>query len=295
MLVVFTLLWAAAGIQLWKQQQAELAQAWHAAYAAAAAAASAVVRVPGAGVTRHLATSASAVAVSAGDSTQPRITNAAGKAAAAMAATPSGRARVLPLPALLTPLASGVRQRCRGAGEASQRCLHWLACLSGCGTQPRVRPGVCVATSCVRNPPPGRWQYDLITRQWQLQEAAWLRWLRLAASASATGALLLLAAAVLLSALNLQGLISPAHSWLYSRRVAALGASSGGLLSHGMWLSQVCVRVVVVGGFCRALRALRTPECVGRSRCWCCLPWPAQVPMVVRVVATALFEACIFG
>lgn len=68
---------------------------------------------------------------------------------------------------------------------------------------------------------------------WQLQEGLTRQLLRLTASIAATALLLLAAAAVLLSCLNLQGLIAASHSLIYIPRVAALSLP-GGPLAEGL-------------------------------------------------------------
>jgi hypothetical protein len=108
-LVAFQLLWAAAGIQLWRRQQALLDHAWHGSRA--------VLPPPAA---RHAPTRAqlpaahahAAAAAPAGH--EAAATNARLPAHAERAASGAG-ALALPARALMTPLALGVREDFQGA------------------------------------------------------------------------------------------------------------------------------------------------------------------------------------
>lgn len=84
--------------------------------------------------------------------------------------------------------------------------------------------------------PAGSWQRTA-RGQWYLQAPLIPQLLRVVASVAATAAMLLGAAAVLLAALNLQGLVVPSHRLLYIPQLAALSLP-GGPLAEG-WLSQV--------------------------------------------------------
>jgi hypothetical protein len=82
----------------------------------------------------------------------------------------------------------------------------------------------------------GVWRRDA-KGHWQLQAALVPQLLRLGASITATTLLLLVAAGVLTTCLNLQGLIASTHTLLYTPWLGALSAP-GGVLADGL-LKQV--------------------------------------------------------
>ncbi|KAF6264369.1 calcium-activated chloride channel-domain-containing protein [Scenedesmus sp. NREL 46B-D3] len=257
LLVVFHLLWSAAGLKLWSRQEATLRHAWH--------------------LDASSSSSSSGGPPGTGDVLQRLGSNApAAKPAAALAPAPAGPAEqqdtLAPLPsaaaasAAAAPVAVGrpaaVISGAAGGVGADAAAISGLGSVVSGGLGPgqglTAASFEMPAAAGVRREYTGRWRVNPVTRQPELLSSPAQQLLRLLTSAAATAGLLLVAAVVLLLCLNLQGYIPPHHGWVYSGGLSALSAPGG-------WFSKDSGAVL------------------------------GQIPLVVRCAATILYALNLFG
>lgn len=206
-LLVFHLLWSAAGLKLWRRQEAGLNHKWYSSSSSSGGGRGGGGRMP---KQTHLGYPSQGSGVAAAP---------AGPEAAAAAA------------------AVGEIGRMPGSSVAAARWSEGVPAAS------LITP----AAAGVRREYIGNWFLNPITREVELLNPVHNQILRFLASIAATLLLLLAAAVVLLVCLNVQGYIPPHHRFVFAADLAALSLPGGVFgPDSGLILSQVPLVLRVV-------------------------------------------------